>query len=100
MSISITANLCCLRNAHPQLDRIRCVQLCQCFNPLRTKSDGVAKSSSTTAKANYEVRLRCNLESRPSLVIECATELLEGGGLRARWAVGALGCWGVWMVGL
>lgn len=26
-------------------------------------------------------------------MIECATELLEGGGLRARWDVGALGCW-------
>ena len=51
----------------------------------------VAKSSSTTAKANYEVRLGCNLESRPNLVIECATQLLEGGGLRARWGVGALG---------
>ena len=53
----------------------------------------LSKSSPTTAKANYEVRLRCNLESRPNLVIECATELLEGGGLRARWDVGALGCW-------
>ena len=51
----------------------------------------VAKSSSTTAKANYEVRLGCNLESRPNLVIECATQLSEGGGLRARWGVGALG---------
>ena len=58
---------------------------------MRTKSDGLAKSSSTTAKADYEVRLGCNLESRPNLVIECAAELLEGGGLRARWDAGALG---------
>lgn len=58
---------------------------------MRTKSDGVAKSSSTTAKANYEVRLGCNLESRPNLVIECATELLEGGSLRTRWGVRELG---------
>ena len=82
MSISIPANLSYLRNAHPQLDRIRCVQLCQCFNPLRTKSDGVAKSDSTTAKANYEARLGGNLESRQNL---------RGG---------TLGRWGVWMVGL
>ena len=53
----------------------------------------MAKSSSTTAKANYEVRLRFNHESRPNLVIECATELLAGGGLRARWDVGTLGRW-------
>ena len=43
------------------------------------------------AKANYEVRLRCNPESRLNLMIEGTAELLEGSGLRARWDVGALG---------
>lgn len=43
------------------------------------------------AKANYEVRLRCNPELRLNLMIESLTELLEGGGLKARWDVGALG---------
>ena len=61
--------------AHPQLDRIRCVQLCQYFNPLRTKSDGVAKSSSTTAKANYVILSHDRT---------CAV---------GRWGVGAFGWW-------